>query len=80
MSQATATAEHVPTEARLQSKVAALGPVAWARAHLFSSVWSTAVTLALGYVIVRVLFSLVGWGLGASTSWWTRWSRWSTPG
>jgi general L-amino acid transport system permease protein len=62
MSQATATAEHVPTEARIQAKVAALGPWAWLRANLLSSWWSTAVTLALGYIIVRVLFSLFEWG------------------
>jgi general L-amino acid transport system permease protein len=63
MSEATATAEHVPTAARQQAKVAAIGPWAWARANLFGSVWSTAVTLALGYIIVRVVFSLVEWGL-----------------
>ena len=63
MSQATATAEHIPTEARTQAKVAALGPWAWARANLFGSVWSTAITLALGYIIVRVLFSLFEWGV-----------------
>jgi general L-amino acid transport system permease protein len=63
MSQATATAEHVPAEAREQAKVDAIGPWAWARTNLFGSVWSTAVTLALGYIIVRVLFSLVEWGL-----------------
>jgi general L-amino acid transport system permease protein len=63
MSQATATADHVPTEAREQAKVDAVSPWAWARANLFGSVWSTAVTLALGYIIVRVLFSLIAWGL-----------------
>jgi general L-amino acid transport system permease protein len=63
MSQATATAEHVPTAAREQAKVASAGPWAWARANLFGSVWSTAVTLALGYIIVRVVVSLVAWGL-----------------
>ena len=63
MSQATATAEHVPVEAREQAKVAAISPWAWARANLFGSVWSTAITLALGYIIVRVVLSLVEWGL-----------------
>jgi general L-amino acid transport system permease protein len=63
MSHATATAEHIPTAARIQAKVDSIGPLAWARANLFGSVWSTAVTLALGYVIVRVMFSLIGWGL-----------------
>ena len=63
MSQATTTAEHIPTAAREQTKVATIGPWAWARANLFGSVWSTAVTLALGYIIVRVVFSLIEWGL-----------------
>jgi general L-amino acid transport system permease protein len=63
MSQATTTAEHIPTEARIQTKVAALGPWAWLRANLLNSWWSTAVTLALGYVILRVLFSLFEWGV-----------------
>ncbi|HEY2132559.1 MAG TPA: ABC transporter permease subunit, partial [Acetobacteraceae bacterium] len=63
MSQATATVEHIPTAARLQAKVDSIGPLGWARANLFGSVWSTAVTLALGYVIVRVLFSLILWGV-----------------
>jgi general L-amino acid transport system permease protein len=71
MSQATATApsagtsagEHVPTEAREQAKVDAVSPWAWARVNLFGSVWSTAVTLALGYIILRVVLSLVEWGL-----------------
>ncbi len=63
MSQATATAEHVPTAARKQAKVATIGPWAWARANLFGSVWSTAVTLALGYIILRVVFGLIEWGL-----------------
>ncbi len=67
MSQAAATAnpsgEHVPTLAREQAKADAVSPWAWARTNLFGSVWSTAVTLALGYIILRVLFSLVEWGL-----------------
>jgi general L-amino acid transport system permease protein len=63
MSMSTTTAEHIPTEARAQTKVAAIGPWAWLRANLLSSWWSTAVTLALGYVIVRVVFSLFEWGV-----------------
>jgi general L-amino acid transport system permease protein len=59
----TTTAEHLPTEARSQTQVAALGPWAWLRANLLSSWWSTAITLALGYVIVRILFSLFEWGV-----------------
>jgi general L-amino acid transport system permease protein len=63
MSHASVTAEHIPTPARLQRKLAAIGPLAWARANLFNSWWSTAVTLALAYVIVRVVLSLLAWGL-----------------
>jgi general L-amino acid transport system permease protein len=62
MSQA-AIADHIPTPAREQIKVAALGPWAWLRANLLSNWWSTAITLALGYVIVSVLFSLFQWGI-----------------
>jgi general L-amino acid transport system permease protein len=54
---------HVPTEARTQTAVASLGPVAWARINLLGSWWSTAVTLLLGYIILRVAVSLVEWGL-----------------
>jgi general L-amino acid transport system permease protein len=39
------------------------GPVAWARANLFSSWVSTAITLALGYVVVRALIGVIGWGV-----------------
>jgi general L-amino acid transport system permease protein len=61
MSEAT-IADHIPTPAREQLKVAALGPWAWLRTNLLGSWWSTAVTLVLGYVIVRVVFSLFEWG------------------
>ena len=64
MSQSAATAsEHVPTAAREQLKIPGLGPWAWARANLFGNWWSTAITLALGYLILRVVFGLVEWGL-----------------
>jgi general L-amino acid transport system permease protein len=33
------------------------------RLNLFGSVWSTAVTLALGYVIIRIVVSLFLWGV-----------------
>ncbi len=63
MSQSVATADHIPTPAREQIKVAAPGPWAWLRANLLSSWWSTAITLVLGYVILRALFSLFEWGV-----------------
>jgi general L-amino acid transport system permease protein len=63
MSQATATAEHIPTESRDRPPAGIVGPWAWLRANLLGSWWSTAITLVLGYVIVRVVFSLVAWGV-----------------
>jgi general L-amino acid transport system permease protein len=59
----TTTAEHVPTAAREQTKIAALSPWAWLRANLLATWWSTAVTLVLGYIIVRILFSVFEWGI-----------------
>ncbi len=59
----SATAEHVPTAAREQMKIPGLGPWAWARSNLFGNWWSTAITLALGYLILRAVFGLVEWGL-----------------
>ena len=63
MSEATATAGRIATTARVQAKVAGVSPWAWARANLFGSWWSTAVTLVLGYVILRTLFGLFEWGV-----------------
>jgi general L-amino acid transport system permease protein len=37
------------------------GPIAWARANLFASWWSTAVTLVLAYLIVRWTLGFVEW-------------------
>jgi general L-amino acid transport system permease protein len=62
MSQAT-TAGPIPTPARDQVKSAALGPWAWLRANLLASWWSTAITLVLGYVILRILAALFEWGI-----------------
>jgi general L-amino acid transport system permease protein len=59
----TTTAGSIATPARVQSKVAALSPWAWARANLFNNWWSTAISLVLGYVIIRVLFALLMWGV-----------------
>jgi general L-amino acid transport system permease protein len=49
-----------PAEAR-RPPMAVVGPIAWARASLFSSWWSTAVTLVLAYLIVRWAMGLVDW-------------------
>src|SRR6185312_11424093 len=63
MSDASLAVDHIPTAPREQEKVPGLGPWGWLRANLFSSWWSTAVTLALGYVILRGLFWLAAWGV-----------------
>ncbi|HEY0182242.1 MAG TPA: amino acid ABC transporter permease [Rhodopila sp.] len=63
MSQATATAEHMPAESQARPPAGIVGPWAWLRTNLFGSWWSTAVTLVLGYIIIRVVFSLFEWGV-----------------
>ncbi len=39
------------------------GPLAWMRTNLFNSWISTAVTLALGYIVLRLGFSFIDWGV-----------------
>ncbi len=56
-------AECIPGEARAQQKAAALGLCARARVNLFGSWWSTAVTLALGYILLRIAFAAFAWGI-----------------
>jgi general L-amino acid transport system permease protein len=63
MSETTVAADPRYATAREQPPAGLVGPWAWVRANLFSSWWSTAITLALGYVILRVAFSLIDWGL-----------------
>ncbi len=48
---------------RARPDVAGAGPVAWARANLFSGWVSTAVTLALIYLIARWAISFFDWGI-----------------
>lgn len=61
MSQTVATADPPYTAAREQPPAGLVGPWAWMRANLFNSWLSTAVTLVLGYLILRFLFSFIGW-------------------
>jgi general L-amino acid transport system permease protein len=58
-----ATADAAPLPARTRPAAAMIGPVAWARANLFNSWWSTAVTLVLLYVILRAAWGIIDWGL-----------------
>lgn len=54
---ATASPESTPRS----PPMSAVGPVAWVRMNLFSGWLSTAVTLALGYLIVRAVMGIVDW-------------------
>ena len=57
------TIAHTPqAEAALRAApIRTTGPIAWARANLFASWWSTAVTLVLAYLIVRWTLGFVEW-------------------
>jgi general L-amino acid transport system permease protein len=62
MSQATAT-DTPPLTATRVAPTSLIGPWAWLRANLFNSWWSTAVTLVLGYVILRFTVGFIDWAL-----------------
>ena len=57
------TTSHPGTLPREEPLAVRFGPVVWARANLFNSWWSTAVTLALGYLLIRGLMDLFTWGV-----------------
>lgn len=57
----TATTTHTSVPGRQQPPILVAGPIAWARANLFSSFWSSLVTLALAYFIIKYTVSLVDW-------------------
>jgi len=63
MSETVATAGRLPTVAREQPPAGLVGPRAWMRANLFNSWLSTAVTLVLGYLILRAGFAFIDWAL-----------------
>jgi general L-amino acid transport system permease protein len=52
-----------PTADRARPPVGSTGPWGWAKANLFGTWWSTAVTLRLGYVILRVAASFFIWAV-----------------
>ena len=58
MSQTAAAADPLYAADRERPPAGVVGPWAWARAHLFGSWWSTAITLMLGYLIVRFALEL----------------------
>ncbi len=63
MSVTTELASSLPAPPRPAEVAPGIGFVAWTKANLFSTWISTAITLALGYVIVRVVVAFVDWAL-----------------
>jgi general L-amino acid transport system permease protein len=61
MSQSATIADARYTAARERPPSGVSGPWAWARRNLFGSWLSTAVTLVLGYLILRFVISFVSW-------------------
>jgi general L-amino acid transport system permease protein len=57
------TLGRAPAETRRAPRIATTGPWAWARENLFANWWSTAVTLVLGYLIIRWTIGFVEWGI-----------------
>jgi general L-amino acid transport system permease protein len=51
------------SSAERAAPMARAGPLAWLRANLFGSWWSTALTLALGYLLLRFAWVLFGWAV-----------------
>jgi general L-amino acid transport system permease protein len=61
MSDITANTPAIPASASRSAPLTAVGPIAWARANLFSGWLSTAVTLVCGYFIIRAVMGFVDW-------------------
>jgi len=61
MSDITANTPAIPAQSSRSAPLTAVGPIAWARANLFSGWLSTAVTLVCGYLIIRATMGFVDW-------------------
>ncbi|WP_408903927.1 amino acid ABC transporter permease [Neoroseomonas marina] len=61
MSDITANTPAMSSSEPRSAPLTAVGPIAWLRTNLFSGWLSTAVTLALGYLIVRAVIGFVDW-------------------
>jgi general L-amino acid transport system permease protein len=57
----TATTTHTSVAAREQPPLLVAGPIAWARANLFNSLWSSFVTLALAYFLIKFAVGFIDW-------------------
>ena len=57
----TTTTAHAPVARRDQPPILVAGPIAWMRANLFNSIWSSAVTLALAYFLLKFAVGFIDW-------------------
>ncbi len=57
----TTTTTHTSVPGRVQPPLLVVGPLAWARANLFNSIWSSAVTLALAYFLIKFAVGFIDW-------------------
>lgn len=58
---ATAAGGPAATAARERPPAALVGPVAWLRRNLFNNWWSSAITILLGYLLIRWAWGLIDW-------------------
>ena len=63
MSSTAASEGNIPLPPRARPQALAIGMVGWSRTNLFGSVWSTIVTLVLGYFLIRWGIALVTWAV-----------------
>src|ERR1700722_7507516 len=63
MSMTSSLAPSVPMGSQPRNAPPGLGAVAWMKENLFATWLSTAVTLALGYIIIRILLAFISWAL-----------------
>jgi general L-amino acid transport system permease protein len=54
---------HTPAPTRERPPTTLVGPIGWARANLFGSIWSSIVSLVMIYCILRFGWSLLDWGV-----------------
>jgi general L-amino acid transport system permease protein len=63
MDSATIADGRLPAASRERPPADLVGPIAWLRANLFGSWWSSAITLLLIYLIGRAAWGLLDWGV-----------------
>jgi len=71
MSMTTGVASSLPLSPKPREAPQGAGAVAWVKTNLFATWVSTAVTLALGYIIIRIVVALFDWAFV--------WAIWSVP-